>query len=259
MSINLSEAGDFTRTIVAAKEDNAPRLVYADWLQEQGLDDYADFIRWQVKYPTVEYRYAPAWGNYKHFGMSISNGSGTKEESAHPHREWFMGHAAEVCKLFPTENWTYVWRRGFVCGIWGPTASEWLDNCDQLTKAFPLTKVELRTRLSFSGDRPGGPFSGQTRERQFYLYDSDVGQQRSTVNRRCRVPPMSLKHLYDLSGLENPLPYLIHKEWPDIEIVNPPEPRDDWGRWRNRQQQSQRRFGIPDPLLAGTGVSDDDY
>jgi uncharacterized protein (TIGR02996 family) len=35
----------FVRAVVAAPGDITPRLVYADWLQEQGLDELADFTR----------------------------------------------------------------------------------------------------------------------------------------------------------------------------------------------------------------------
>jgi uncharacterized protein (TIGR02996 family) len=31
--------------------DDAPRLVYADWLEEHGEVEYAEFIRWQMQHP----------------------------------------------------------------------------------------------------------------------------------------------------------------------------------------------------------------
>jgi uncharacterized protein (TIGR02996 family) len=39
----------FLRTILDAPDDDAPRLVYADWLDEQGEADRAEFIRLQVR------------------------------------------------------------------------------------------------------------------------------------------------------------------------------------------------------------------
>jgi uncharacterized protein (TIGR02996 family) len=58
----------FRRTILAHPEDDAPRLVYADWLDEQGDAERAEFIRLQVRFsrmplgdpdrPTLESRIA---------------------------------------------------------------------------------------------------------------------------------------------------------------------------------------------------------
>jgi uncharacterized protein (TIGR02996 family) len=45
----------FIRSILDAPDDDAPRLVYADWLDEQGEADRAEFIRLQVR----EARMAP--------------------------------------------------------------------------------------------------------------------------------------------------------------------------------------------------------
>jgi uncharacterized protein (TIGR02996 family) len=41
----LSEADAFLDAIWAAPDDDTPRLVYADWLEEHGYPDYARFIR----------------------------------------------------------------------------------------------------------------------------------------------------------------------------------------------------------------------
>jgi uncharacterized protein (TIGR02996 family) len=56
----------FLRTILADPDDDAPRLIYADWLDEQGDADRAEFIRLQIQfarmvpndadYPEVESR-----------------------------------------------------------------------------------------------------------------------------------------------------------------------------------------------------------
>jgi uncharacterized protein (TIGR02996 family) len=43
------EADAFLDAIFASAADDTPRLVYADWLQEHGYEDYAQFIRLSVK------------------------------------------------------------------------------------------------------------------------------------------------------------------------------------------------------------------
>ena len=39
----------FRRAIVAEPHDDVPRMVYADWLQENGQDERAEFIRLQCR------------------------------------------------------------------------------------------------------------------------------------------------------------------------------------------------------------------
>src|SRR5690242_12487405 len=48
--------GSFLEDIVANIDDDTPRLVYADWLAENGRDDRAEFIRVQI-----ERARRPAW------------------------------------------------------------------------------------------------------------------------------------------------------------------------------------------------------
>ena len=43
----MTDAGTLLRAVLAQPEDEAVRLVYADWLEEQG-DPRAEFIRLQI-------------------------------------------------------------------------------------------------------------------------------------------------------------------------------------------------------------------
>ena len=45
----MSEAAAFLADICERPEDDAPRLVYADWLEEHGEPDRAEFIRTQCE------------------------------------------------------------------------------------------------------------------------------------------------------------------------------------------------------------------
>src|SRR5262249_21408866 len=48
-NLSMSDADALLRAILAAQEDDAPRLVYADWLEEHGEGARATFIRAQVE------------------------------------------------------------------------------------------------------------------------------------------------------------------------------------------------------------------
>ena len=47
--MTTSEADALLAAVVAAPEDDAPRLIYADWLDEHGRPERAQFIRLQVE------------------------------------------------------------------------------------------------------------------------------------------------------------------------------------------------------------------
>src|SRR5689334_13851092 len=47
--IAMDDRSALLAAIVAAPDDDAPRLVYADWLDEHGDPDRAEFIRHQIE------------------------------------------------------------------------------------------------------------------------------------------------------------------------------------------------------------------
>ena len=51
----------FLRTICENPEDDATRLVYADWLQENGDEDRAEFIRLQIAYQNQPAEFDPTY------------------------------------------------------------------------------------------------------------------------------------------------------------------------------------------------------
>src|ERR687898_691134 len=52
MSPGFSDRDDLFRAILADPADDAPRLVFADWLDEHGEPDRAEFIRLQCEIET---------------------------------------------------------------------------------------------------------------------------------------------------------------------------------------------------------------
>src|SRR5262245_8220254 len=45
----MTDRSDFLQAIITNPDDDAPRLIYADWLEEQGDEDRAEFIRVQCE------------------------------------------------------------------------------------------------------------------------------------------------------------------------------------------------------------------
>src|SRR5687768_10552006 len=46
--VNVDDGELLLRAVLNKPEEDTPRLMYADWLQEQGEHDHAEFVRVQV-------------------------------------------------------------------------------------------------------------------------------------------------------------------------------------------------------------------
>src|SRR6476659_1135869 len=90
----MSDESALLAAIRAAPEDDAPRLVYADWLDEHGQPERAEFIRVQIE---LARRDAPALRR-------------RQAELLAEHHDAFAGPLA-------APGLRYVFRRGFIAGL----------------------------------------------------------------------------------------------------------------------------------------------
>jgi len=101
----MSDSESLYRAILAAPADDAPRLVYADWLEEHGDMERAELIRHMVHFPRDRARYrppnpasiywpdAPPW-----IGYGVRRGFVADVELNTP---LFLAHAAELFARHP--------------------------------------------------------------------------------------------------------------------------------------------------------------
>jgi uncharacterized protein (TIGR02996 family) len=113
------------QAILDAPEDDAPRLVYADWLEEHGDADRAEFIRVQIQraqFPSIDER---------------------QSELQARERRLLVSHARAWCG-----DWwlAYRFRRGFLESIRPASPGHFLDNADRLFAAAPVTEVWFDTQ-----------------------------------------------------------------------------------------------------------------
>jgi uncharacterized protein (TIGR02996 family) len=141
---------DFLRGILANPDDDTPRVVFADFLQERGENDRAEFIRVQCELVRQE-----AKKDRRGYAIGLRNGLWNKlhrrqrklVESMHPsglcynHTAW-AGAAARLVRI--TNPMPYVFRRGFVEEI-TCTAREWLRAADAILAQQPIRRVTLTT------------------------------------------------------------------------------------------------------------------
>lgn len=151
----MSDETSFLAAISAEPECDAHRLVYADWLDEQGRPDRAAFIRVQVALAHLgEYDYARAGGEEAIICPSCGTGTSTHRQGC----KWLPLHIRERELLANHGNdWIpepFVsrimcrWRRGFVDELRAVNPEEWLAGADAVLALHPVGRVEFDTNPS---------------------------------------------------------------------------------------------------------------
>src|SRR5262252_3159682 len=127
-------AEGFLQDIIERPDDDVPRLVYADWLDEHGDPARAEFIRLQCQFDQKEEVYPRA--------RLLSQ---REEELLETNRERFLGPLAGLFlkpDLSPVPNRSHRFRRGFVEYVY-LTRKEFLDRADILFRVTPLRQLKL--------------------------------------------------------------------------------------------------------------------
>jgi uncharacterized protein (TIGR02996 family) len=125
--MSLKEA--FVRDVIENPEDNAPRLIYADWLEENGDPARAELIRLQI----LEWKMTgDKWGPSPYSRRIM--------ELFRPNRDRWVRE--ELPGWLHKEH--YIgFRRGFAEGV-GTTALRLVQKAEELWRAAPVQKLILR-------------------------------------------------------------------------------------------------------------------
>jgi uncharacterized protein (TIGR02996 family) len=169
----VTDESELLKAVLAAPDDDAPRLIYADWLDEHGRPERAEFVR--VQCALARLPKPPASTRLIEDGWEPRLGHPSlKEEQAAEHcralcrreRELLTGHApcwlaAPGLKVTgclvpkdgsPPSCWwqlpggqiSAAFRRGFVESVM-TTAALWLTHADVVMAAQPVREVTLQT------------------------------------------------------------------------------------------------------------------
>jgi uncharacterized protein (TIGR02996 family) len=126
----MSDRDDLFRALLAAPEDDAPRLVYADWLDEHGQPERAEFVRLQCamdRIPPKTGRWRPLY-----------------ERAARLEREWKAHWAGPALERVLNAEF----RRGFVDRV-RLTVDQFLKSADELLTFEPVTVWEFASSAMF--------------------------------------------------------------------------------------------------------------
>lgn len=157
------EHAGFLAAIIEEPHDDFHRIVYADWLEENGEDERAEFIRAQLELAKMRAEALVELGRPgQHAGTPCLHraGPGSKCHLCYDLRttEWgyLDGSAAahewarDVLDALPAGTYipdTVIFRRGFIAEVHGLTFDLWREHGPRLVRQHPLEVVKL------AGDR----------------------------------------------------------------------------------------------------------
>lgn len=156
LSVTISpDALGLLKAILDDPADDLPRLAYADWLEENGQEERAEFIRYDIRYPHAGF--AELTGKPDalamlgvepiasvHVGNPASFAAGLDRDDW---RTWMWGESDELgCVISDMgRGLDYKVRRGFVEAV-RCTLDAWLAHGPAVVRAHPVTSLTLTDR-----------------------------------------------------------------------------------------------------------------
>lgn len=129
---------EFVASIVADPDDDTIRLVYADWLEEQGRQDRADFIRAQIELSTPpQPRSKTRRRNLTRMTKNLWEKHGERW-----HKEPGGGDEKIFTEWGSSSNF-HLWERGFFARNYVRTMKEQLAELPELVKKAPIQYLDV--------------------------------------------------------------------------------------------------------------------
>lgn len=116
----------FLRDIKDKQDDDSPRLIYADWLDEQGRGERAEFIRYDVLHPHAGFAWLTGKEDvFPYMGIPPGEPQPVGVPDAEVRRTWMWGEAEHLgCVIHDLgRDMTYRIDRGFINQVQCPIRS----------------------------------------------------------------------------------------------------------------------------------------
>jgi uncharacterized protein (TIGR02996 family) len=154
----MDERGGFVRAICAEPDEDTPRLAFADWLDEHGGGDRAEFIRLQCELGRL---HEPELKTFTPIGVTdpdeivrrqcvaCSRGADCRFHVLERRIKalWSKGTDAGGFLEIPAGWGVPYWHRGFIRDTELPAAA-FLEHAEAVFRAHPVTSVRLTDRRS---------------------------------------------------------------------------------------------------------------
>lgn len=129
-------------------DDDTVRLVYADYLQEQGQDERAEFVRVEVALGAAEREYDECLKADIHHTDPTRQAVTDRIASLRPRSNvlWTLGIAVGgFLDLCPAAWGGAIWHRGCIENLTGVVWENWLAYADAILERHPVRRVTLAT------------------------------------------------------------------------------------------------------------------
>lgn len=133
----MSDGDALLKSIIANRDDDTPRLVYADWLEENEQTDRAEFIRLTISYLRLTQLHEQLQAIREDSDQLREVSNAWLETSWKPHLPAGCSWCRQDLK-----------QRGFVEEI-ECAASTWIANADELLAGHPIRKVIFTTQVDY--------------------------------------------------------------------------------------------------------------
>jgi uncharacterized protein (TIGR02996 family) len=140
----LAEREGLLRAVIEAPADDGPRLVYADWLEDNGEPERAEFIRIQIAMHRHETAPAINVNTYIVRSRRLMM-TGRVAELLDSHGYFWVNDPREWPISMVLGKDCVTFRRGFV-EEWRMRLADWLDHGPVLVKRHPLARMEVTDR-----------------------------------------------------------------------------------------------------------------
>lgn len=145
MSLALAEP--LLQAVLESPDEDAPRIIFADWLEDNGADEYAEFIRLQCEL-AMRRSYLP---------KSVDESTWSVEVAAR--MDYLRSRELGLMPFQLPYVVNQKWSRGFLSAV-QLTADEWMRHGQTLVREQPIERAELigsgRTlHIEWRGPRDG--------------------------------------------------------------------------------------------------------
>jgi uncharacterized protein (TIGR02996 family) len=190
------------QAILQEPDDDALRLIYADWVQDHGDPDRAEFIRLQCERLTLA---SVSWFSGLEICLHDAEGKACYQCQDHKDREEEL-LAANAARWHPRGRARWTFRRGFIEAA-GLTWTDWTVHAAALLADTPLRSVTL---LTMPPVRSQWLIDGHGLE-----FTADWSPRRAVI-----APEVSSRQSYQASVRQAVLDMLAWR-WPDLTFHLP--------------------------------------